>query len=134
MNRVCLQVKLCGHATLAAAHFLYTSGLVNVDIIEFSTLSGILTAKRVQHPENLTLENGDRKDSFSIELDFPIIQLTEFDCPVDLTISQCLNGVSAVEILKTTVNDLFVCITFSLNMTILLLDCELILGDKSYRY
>ncbi|GJX96210.1 reverse transcriptase domain-containing protein [Tanacetum coccineum] len=32
-------VGLCGHATLAASHFLFKSGLVNSNTIEFSTLS-----------------------------------------------------------------------------------------------
>ncbi|XVE73170.1 hypothetical protein DITRI_Ditri11bG0095800 [Diplodiscus trichospermus] len=41
------EVKLCGHATLASAYTLFTTGLVNSDIIEFDTLSGILTAKEV---------------------------------------------------------------------------------------
>ncbi|GJS27847.1 reverse transcriptase domain-containing protein [Tanacetum coccineum] len=34
-----LKVGLCGHATLAASHFLFKSGLVNSNTIEFSTLS-----------------------------------------------------------------------------------------------
>ncbi|XWS36277.1 hypothetical protein CRYUN_Cryun20dG0071600 [Craigia yunnanensis] len=41
------KVKLCGHATLASAHTLFTTGLVNSNIIEFDTLFGILTAKKV---------------------------------------------------------------------------------------
>ncbi|KNA25195.1 hypothetical protein SOVF_008630 isoform B [Spinacia oleracea] len=41
------EVELCGHATLAAAHFCFTSGLVKENTVEFSTLSGILTAHKV---------------------------------------------------------------------------------------
>lgn len=93
---------------------------MNAGIVEFLTLSGILTAKRVPDPKNLSsshLENGDQRDGFSIELDFPIIQLNEFNCLENLTISQSLNGASTVEIFKTTGDDLFVCITFALNIT-----------------
>lgn len=51
------EVKLCGHATLASAHVLWSEGVVSVDeTISFETLSGQLTA----------LSDGDR-----IVLDFP---------------------------------------------------------------
>ncbi len=53
------EVKLCGHATLAAAHVLEQAGFAKKgDVINFSTLSGILKAK--------ILESG-------IELDFPTL-------------------------------------------------------------
>jgi predicted PhzF superfamily epimerase YddE/YHI9 len=46
------QVELCGHATLAFAHFLFTSVLAEHDaVVEFVTKSGILTAKKVTAPE-----------------------------------------------------------------------------------
>lgn len=67
-----MQVKLCGHATLAASHALFSNGLVNSNIIEFVTLSGILTAKKVPDGE-----------AFLIELNFPAIPITEFNC-IDL--------------------------------------------------
>lgn len=52
-----IEVPLCGHATLASAHFLYVSGnAVPTDAIHFHTKSGVLTAR----------SNGER-----IELDFP---------------------------------------------------------------
>jgi PhzF family phenazine biosynthesis protein len=51
------EVKLCGHATLASAHIMFTElGYAN-DEIEFNSLSGILKVKR--------LEDG------KIQLDFP---------------------------------------------------------------
>jgi PhzF family phenazine biosynthesis protein len=40
------EVELCGHATLASAHALWSSGTVKKDRIKFSTLSGTLTAAR----------------------------------------------------------------------------------------
>lgn len=52
-----VEVDLCGHATLAGAHVLFSQGLVAPgEIIKFHTLSGILTA---------------RQDGDWIELDFP---------------------------------------------------------------
>jgi PhzF family phenazine biosynthesis protein len=51
------EVKLCGHATLASAHILWSEGLVAPEqAISFHTLSGVLTATR--------------QDQL-IELDFP---------------------------------------------------------------
>lgn len=53
------EVKLCGHATLAAAHVLVQIGQAKTgDVISFNTLSGILKAK--------ILKDG-------IELDFPTL-------------------------------------------------------------
>eukprot|EP00475_Leptophrys_vorax_P030092 TRINITY_DN44807_c0_g1_i1.p2 TRINITY_DN44807_c0_g1~~TRINITY_DN44807_c0_g1_i1.p2 ORF type:complete len:550 (+),score=-5.51 TRINITY_DN44807_c0_g1_i1:252-1901(+) len=42
-----VEVKLCGHATLAAAHLLFSSGLVDSDEVIFHTFSGPLAARRV---------------------------------------------------------------------------------------
>lgn len=38
-----VEVKLCGHATLASAHILYQEKIAAEDPIQFETLSGILT-------------------------------------------------------------------------------------------
>ncbi|GFP97839.1 phenazine biosynthesis-like domain-containing protein 1 [Phtheirospermum japonicum] len=90
------EVRLCGHATLAASHILFAHGFVTSDTIEFSTLSGILTAKRV--PDS---SNRNASDSFLIELDFP-----ESNGAADvLTVSKSLNGAAVNEILKTTTKD-----------------------------
>ncbi|HDT13412.1 MAG TPA: PhzF family phenazine biosynthesis protein [Candidatus Aminicenantes bacterium] len=52
-----VEVKLCGHATLATAHILWEQGLLAPDEeARFQTLSGLLTARR---------------DGQLIELDFP---------------------------------------------------------------
>lgn len=52
-----VEVKLCGHATLASAHVLYESGrLSDGATARFHTLSGVLTARR---------------DGEWIEMDFP---------------------------------------------------------------
>ncbi|OXM86484.1 PhzF family phenazine biosynthesis protein [Paenibacillus rigui] len=51
------EVELCGHATLASAHVLWETGAAyGLDKLHFHTLSGVLTARRLQD---------------SIELNFP---------------------------------------------------------------
>ncbi|KAL7151372.1 hypothetical protein ABFS83_04G026200 [Erythranthe nasuta] len=96
------EVKLCGHATLAASHFLFAYDLVKSDTIEFLTLSGILTAKRVVD------SNGNATESFLIELDFPVLPIMEYNGASDADvaiISKSLNGASFNEIHKTTTGD-----------------------------
>ncbi|KAG5514423.1 hypothetical protein RHGRI_035745 [Rhododendron griersonianum] len=90
------EVKLCGHATLAASHYLFTSGLVNANKIEFLTLSGVLTAKRAPETEQM--------DSF-IELDFPVVPLTEFDSAEIPAISKALNGASVIDLKEATTDE-----------------------------
>ncbi|XP_052183533.1 uncharacterized protein LOC127795715 isoform X2 [Diospyros lotus] len=105
------EVTLCGHATLAASHFLFTSGLVDADRIEFLTLSGVLTAKRVRETRetsSLKLETSEAQDYFSIELDFPIVQLTESDPAEVPSISKALSGASIIDLKRTTTDNLFV--------------------------
>ncbi|KAL3627855.1 hypothetical protein CASFOL_028270 [Castilleja foliolosa] len=97
-------MKLCGHATLAASHFLFTFDLVKSNTIEFMTLSGILTAKRVPDSSNC-----NASDSFLIELNFSVDPLMEYNVAADVSIvSKSLNGASLKEILKTTGDDLLV--------------------------
>ncbi|KAK3016236.1 hypothetical protein RJ639_006475 [Escallonia herrerae] len=105
------EVKLCGHATLAAAHFLFTSGLVNTDLIEFLTLSGILTAKRVADSkiaDDACFENGEVQDGFFVELDFPTVPLHEYNSADVSAISDSLSGASAVDMVKTSYDDILV--------------------------
>lgn len=103
------EVDLCGHATIAAAFTLFKSGLVNSNIIEFSTLSGILTAKKV--PDNVkvangsTIPNGEAQDSYFIELNFPADPSNEFNSADASLISKALGGASVIDIRRTTVTD-----------------------------
>jgi PhzF family phenazine biosynthesis protein len=66
-----IEVELCGHATLAAAHVLWEAGWLQADeTARFQTLSGLLTAQR-----------GDGR----IELNFPAKPVEEVaDPPRDL--------------------------------------------------
>lgn len=109
------EVKLCGHATLASAHALFTTGLVNSDIIEFDTLSGILTAKRVLdvNPTDVSkIQNTAVPECFLIELNFPTVPVTAFNSAEVLAISNALNGATMIDIKRTTTaDDLFVVLT-----------------------
>jgi len=65
-----VEVDLCGHATLATAHALWSAGLVPSDRpLEFETHSGLLTCRMI---------------SGWIELDFPSTPPTPCDAPPSL--------------------------------------------------
>ncbi|KAL1547269.1 hypothetical protein AAHA92_23767 [Salvia divinorum] len=91
------EVKLCGHATLAASHFVFEQDLANSDTIRFSTMSRILMSKRI--PQNAS--------TFLIELDFPSIPLTECDEEDTPSILKSLNVTSVNHIYKTTTFEAF---------------------------
>ncbi|CAD5311593.1 unnamed protein product [Arabidopsis thaliana] len=95
------EVDLCGHATLASAHVLFSTGLVGSETVEFDTLSGILTAKH--------LKNDDDGEESSIELDFPVVPTYEVNyIDDDLSLfSKALNGATILDV-KATKKDLLV--------------------------
>ncbi|KAH0978438.1 hypothetical protein GBA52_028157 [Prunus armeniaca] len=103
------EVELCGHATLAAAYTLFKSGLINSNFIEFATLSGILTAKRVPHVKKANgsnnIQNGEAQNSYFIELNFPAAPSYEFNSSEVSLISEALDGASMVDIRKTHFTD-----------------------------
>jgi predicted PhzF superfamily epimerase YddE/YHI9 len=70
------EVPLCGHATLAAAHVLWETGLLNSDqIARFHTRSKLLFARQVEN---------------RIEIDLPAISITE--CPMPEVLARTLNA------------------------------------------
>ncbi|XP_030947142.1 uncharacterized protein LOC115971388 [Quercus lobata] len=102
------EVELCGHATLAAAHTLFSSGLVNSNIIEFVTLSGILTAKKVleiKASDSSDIQNGEAQECFLIELNFPTVPAIDVNSAEVSSISSALNGASVIDIKKITTSD-----------------------------
>ncbi|KAK8541488.1 hypothetical protein V6N13_137903 [Hibiscus sabdariffa] len=108
------EVALCGHATLASAHTLFTTGLVNSAIIEFETLSGILTAKKApdfKAPIDASSRTEEPQNGSSIELDFPILPFAELDSTdvsVSISaISKALNGADIIDIKRITSDDCF---------------------------
>ncbi|XP_050265157.1 uncharacterized protein LOC126709106 [Quercus robur] len=102
------EVELCGHATLAAAHTLFSSGLVNSNIIEFVTLSGILTAKKfleIKASDSSDIQNGEAQECFLIELNFPTVPAIDVNSAEVSSISSALNGASVIDIKKITTSD-----------------------------
>jgi PhzF family phenazine biosynthesis protein len=82
-----VEVKLCGHATLATVHALHSDGLIG-DSVRFHCLSGVLTAAVAEE----------------ITLDFPAAPPVEIDAPPGVT--EAL-GAAPAEILGTgALNDL----------------------------
>ncbi|BAT92018.1 uncharacterized isomerase BH0283-like [Vigna umbellata] len=101
------EVKLCGHATLASAHVLFSSGSVDSDVIEFQTLSGVLVAKRIPaiHTSSAPNLQKDLTDLY-IELDFPADPVTEFNFDESASlISEALGGASIIDVKRTTIGD-----------------------------
>ncbi|XP_030458889.1 uncharacterized protein LOC115679434 isoform X3 [Syzygium oleosum] len=101
------EVDLCGHATLAATHALFTSGRVDSDTIQFVTLSGTLTAKKASEIETVstsTLQNGDAL-GFFIDLIFPTILISECNSENVSSVSEVFDGASIVEVKKTAKDD-----------------------------
>lgn len=64
-----MEVDLCGHATLASAHILFSQKLVPTDTIHFATRSGILPVTQ--------LDQG-------YEMDFPVRQGTPCSLPPEI--------------------------------------------------
>ena len=90
---------------MAAAHALFSSGSVNSNIIEFVTLSGILTAKKFQKTtasNSSDIQNGESQECFLIELDFPTVPTIDFNSEEVSSISSALNGASVIDIKKTS--------------------------------
>ncbi|KAJ0250158.1 hypothetical protein HA466_0143440 [Hirschfeldia incana] len=89
------EMDICGHGTLASAHTLFSNGLVgSSETVEFSTHSGILTAKRV--------DDCEAKESFLIEMNFPVITTCEYSSDDFSMFSKALNGATIVDIRGTT--------------------------------
>ncbi|CAN6294603.1 unnamed protein product [Urochloa humidicola] len=92
--------ELCGHGTLAAAHYLISSGLVECDAIEFLAKSGRLTAKKVTGSKDAS-PSQDACSKFMIELDCPVIPVAKCNSAEILPIPETLNGASVINELQT---------------------------------
>ncbi|XP_047058493.1 uncharacterized isomerase BH0283-like [Lolium rigidum] len=95
------EVELCGHATLASAHFLFTTVLAEDGMIEFMTKSGILTAKKVPAPGTTGGVQGEEQGKLFIELDFPMIGFLDCNDNEMPSIPETLNGASIVSVHKS---------------------------------
>ncbi|KAJ1691585.1 hypothetical protein LUZ63_015740 [Rhynchospora breviuscula] len=94
-----VEVDLCGHGTVAASHFLFTSDHVKHDIIKFVAKVGIVTAKKVLKAES--------REKVFVELDFPLVPMLENDA-IELSLPKTLKGVSVVNVQKTSADDIMV--------------------------
>ncbi|PQQ16851.1 uncharacterized protein Pyn_08846 [Prunus yedoensis var. nudiflora] len=80
-------------------------------IIEFTTLAGTLTAKKVLLDAKTAggtsnnIENGEAQESYFIELNFPAAPSNEFNSGEVSFISNALGGASIIDIRRTTVTD-----------------------------
>lgn len=86
-----VEVPLCGHATLASAHSIWSAGIhPQTESIRFETQSGVLVCQRGNE---------------CIEMDFPTIPVKKVDPPPDLLAAM---GVSATYVGKTQFDHLVV--------------------------
>ena len=107
---------MCGHATLASAHLLFASGLVEGDTAIFHTRSGILKAVKVsgyldyqEEPEEEELTVADQGKPSSkgvVLLDFPLAPPTA--CDDALLLSEALGGVEFKWVGMSSVGDYLV--------------------------
>lgn len=80
-----VEIDLCGHATLASAHVLWTEEREAADVLAFDTRSGELRARRL--------------DGGGIELDFPANAAT------DAAVEESIIAALAVKPVRTAVTD-----------------------------
>jgi len=64
-----VEVKMCGHATLAAAFVVFNHLRPDSDTVRFDTLSGILTVRRMRE---------------KLLMDFPVLTVAKIETPVGL--------------------------------------------------
>ncbi|MBM3468151.1 MAG: PhzF family phenazine biosynthesis protein [Alphaproteobacteria bacterium] len=74
-----VEVKLCGHATLAASHILFQEKIISTNEIKFTSLSGDLTVTR--EADFLVLNFPLQKTGPSLPVE-PLIELLDLTSPV----------------------------------------------------
>ena len=79
-----VEIKLCGHATIASAHILWQQHILKPnDNVSFSTLSGIITVQ---------------KEGDWIDMDFPIFESTPSTAPEELIDILDIRPVATLEV------------------------------------
>lgn len=95
-----VEVDLCGHATLAAAHLLFTAGIVEDDVIVFHTRSGVLKAKKIKGYDELSPEGVENcklpPGTGVVELDFPLVTASKCQSAEVEKLSDVLGNVQIV--------------------------------------
>ncbi|XP_006396511.2 uncharacterized protein LOC18015220 isoform X2 [Eutrema salsugineum] len=100
-----IEMDICGHATLASAHTLFSNDLVgSSDTVEFATHSGILTAKKLPETLDYLYDCEANEGSFFIELNLPVIPTCDYYSNHDdvSIFSKALSGATIVDIKGTT--------------------------------
>lgn len=111
------EVDLCGHATLASAHLLFSSGIVDGNTVVFHTKSGILKANKVSGYQEFDGPPPDERDPKPakrrqpsdkgvVELDFPSSPPTA--CSDSSLLSEALGGVEIRWVGRSDVGDYLV--------------------------
>lgn len=110
------QIDLCGHGTLASAHLLFASGIVEGDTVLFHTKAGILRASKVSGYEEYEEEAPEDKERMPerkrpggkgvVELDLPLVPAA---CCNDISLlSEALGGVDVKWVGETSLGDYLV--------------------------
>lgn len=71
------EIDLCGHATLAAAHIIFTELNYTKEIIEFNSKSGVLTVKKIEDCYTLNFPSEEIE-----EIEIPTILQEALDIPI----------------------------------------------------
>ncbi|XVF72443.1 hypothetical protein PTKIN_Ptkin12aG0121800 [Pterospermum kingtungense] len=90
-------------------HLRWFNPVIEIQTIEFDTLSGILTAKKEVpdvHPTGVSNIHSGGHECFVIELNLPTIPIAEFNSDEVSPISKAVNGAPLIR--TTTKDDLFV--------------------------
>lgn len=104
-----MQLDLCGHGTLAAAHLLFSAKIVEGDTAIFHTKSGVLTANKVSGYEEPAEDEVDKRKPSRmglVEVDVPLVAAT--DCDDALLLSEALGGVEINWIGRSNLGDYLV--------------------------
>lgn len=103
------ELELCGHGTLAAAHLLFSSKIVEGDTAIFHTKSGVLTANKVSGYEEPAEDEVDKRKPSRmglVEVDVPLVAAT--DCDDASLLSEALGGVEIKWIGRSNLGDYLV--------------------------
>ncbi|KAL2644515.1 hypothetical protein R1flu_012102 [Riccia fluitans] len=132
------ELELCGHATLASAHMLFSSGLVEGDTIIFHSKKGTLRASKVagydDDPEEPSVDSGDGEADGEakvpypktvelgkgvVELDFPLSKAAKVDGAEAGKVSDALGVTKAEWVGRTDIGDYLVELPFSKDVELL---------------
>ncbi|WP_145419086.1 PhzF family phenazine biosynthesis protein [Planctomycetes bacterium K23_9] len=97
-----IEVDLCGHATIAAAHVLFQQNKVGTDaVIRFQTRSGELACRAVSNPTASLDQSSSNSGEVWIAVDFPVTaSINRVEDSVCAQLQAAL-GVPAIEVRKT---------------------------------